>query len=101
MQGRDLPKISDPCIQCQLNGSTSQHFQCTLLTVLSILLSVNLICVSHLFNCVVQETVNCRYFNCNDMGKLELSQTGTLDCFLYVILYDFRCRTERVTFGAS
>jgi hypothetical protein len=39
-------------------------------------------------------------FNCNDLGKCELSRAGTLDCFLYVILYDFRCRTEHVTFGA-
>jgi hypothetical protein len=44
-------------------------------------------------------TLNCHYFNCNDLGKCKLSQTGTLDCFLYVILYDFRCRMEPVTFG--
>jgi hypothetical protein len=44
--------------------------------------------------------VNCHYFNSNDLGKCELSQTDTVDCLLYVILCDFRCRTGPVAFGA-
>jgi hypothetical protein len=30
----------------------------------------------------------------------QLSQTGTLECFLSEMLYDFRSRTEPVTYGA-
>jgi hypothetical protein len=30
----------------------------------------------------------------------SVSQTGTMNCFLNEMLYDFRCRTEPVTFDA-
>jgi hypothetical protein len=57
--------------------------------------------VHHIFlNCAVPKRVNCRYFSHNDLGACVLSQTGTLDCFLNVILYDFRYQTEPVAFGA-
>jgi hypothetical protein len=37
------------------------------------------------------ERVNFLYFNCNDLGQCELSQPGTTDYFLNVILCDFIC----------
>jgi hypothetical protein len=71
-----------------------------MLNILSILLHVKLdLCITP-FNCAFRVRVNCHYFNRNDLGICELSQTGTLDCFLNEIWYDFRCRTEPVTFGA-
>jgi hypothetical protein len=85
----------------QPNISTSQHFQCTLLTILSILLYVNYTCVSNIFNCAVRQRGNCRYFNCKDLGKCELSQTGTLDCFLYVISYDLWCPLMMVSWPSK